>query len=144
MCGGIRDSLEGGEMNLPTASLPNDVRDRCRQNAATRKDFDSAVGVFNKTPNEREGIEGRVFLAAGQDARESEVNDLVERGEWVGGYVEGAVKNCLTLPARLRIRRQRSISTVPSGRRMPKTRPSAPFATARSASRSIDAISASL
>ncbi len=44
-------------MYLPTASLPNDVWDRCRENSATRKDFDSAIGVFNKTPNERQSVE---------------------------------------------------------------------------------------
>src|SRR4051794_12250621 len=89
-------------MNLLTASLPNDVRDGCRENSATRKDFDSAISVLDKAPDERECVKGRVFLAAGQDAREAEVDDLVERGKWVGSYVEGAMKDGLTVTSALK------------------------------------------
>ena len=37
--GGISDSLEGGEMNLLTASLPNDVWDRRRGESRHQEGF---------------------------------------------------------------------------------------------------------
>src|SRR5579872_5068933 len=101
MGGSVDQRAPRGQMHLPATRSFDGFLEAPRFNPAAGKNFNPITRPFNQLLDQFHSLGHAIFLPAGQNARDSEVNQLFQSLEWIRGYIEGAVKYCLPLPNQL-------------------------------------------
>ena len=83
------------DVDLAAARGRNHLLELVRLDAAAGHDLDAVLRVVDQAPDEVEPLPHRVALAAGQHARDAEIDQLVERAERIGRHVERAMEHGL-------------------------------------------------
>ena len=86
-------ALEDVVVQQPPLPVEENFVETVLDRFAAGHDLDASTSVFDDARNKVRAFPHRVLLAAGEDAGDAEVHQLLDRGERVGRDVEGAMKH---------------------------------------------------
>ena len=87
----------GGHVNLAAAGATDDVVHVVRTNSATGENLDALTGASDEFRDQIDAFGHGVFLSAGEDASDAEIDELIESLKGIGSDVEGAMKDGLAV-----------------------------------------------